>query len=93
MRAPPADCLFSPSCRFGKPIPIETLAKEFSSPDADSAKHAVKQLTRAIEESLVRLTINANDWEDVYAGRMARDLLWEDVRSLNLDEFVGVSQM
>lgn len=53
----------------------------------------MKRLTKAIEESLFKLTINAEDWEGLYAGRMARDLLWEDTRSLNLDEFVAVSQM
>ena len=41
----------------------------------------------------MRMTINANDWETLYAARMARELLWENERDLNLDEFVAVSQM
>lgn len=28
----------------------------------------------------------------MYAARMARDLLWNEERSINLDEFVPVSQ-
>lgn len=39
------------------------------------------------------MTLNANDWETLYAGRMARDLLFEDTKRLNLDDFVVVSQM
>lgn len=30
--------------------------------------------------------------DTLYAARMARDLLWEDYRAINLDEFVVVSQ-
>ncbi len=62
------------------------------SDDKDAAKLAVKRLTKRIESSLITLTINAPDWETLYAGRMARDLLWEDSKKLNLDDFVPVSQ-
>src|ERR1700689_3948602 len=30
--------------------------------------------------------------DTLYAARMARDLLWEDHKSINLDEFVIISQ-
>ena len=46
-----------------------------------------------IEYRLMQLTINAPDWETLYAARMARDLLWVDEHDLNLDEFVPASQM
>ncbi|KAG8980776.1 hypothetical protein FRB90_007498, partial [Tulasnella sp. 427] len=78
---------------FGKAIPLAELAAEFNNGDTEAAKHAVKKLTRKIEATMVGLTINANDWETLYAGRMARQLLWEDERTLNLDEFVSVSQI
>ncbi|KIO32253.1 hypothetical protein M407DRAFT_18820 [Tulasnella calospora MUT 4182] len=78
---------------YGKPIPLESLAAQFNAGDPDAAKQAVKKLTKTIEATMVRLTINANDWDALYAGRMARQLLWEDERTLNLDEFVAVSQI
>ena len=30
--------------------------------------------------------------DTLYAARMARDLLWEEERSINLNEFVAISQ-
>ena len=30
--------------------------------------------------------------DTLYAARMARDLLWEGYRAINLDEFIVVSQ-
>lgn len=78
---------------YGKAIPLVDLAAQFNTDDTNAAKQAVKKLTKTIETNMVRLTINGNDWETVYAGRMARELLWEDERTLNLDEFVTVSQI
>ncbi|KAG8906724.1 hypothetical protein FRB99_006322 [Tulasnella sp. 403] len=78
---------------FGKAIDLESLAKDFASSNPDVAKSAVKKLTKAIEDNLLRLTVNANDWEILYASRMARDLLWEQEGKLSLVEFVAVSQM
>jgi glycerol-3-phosphate O-acyltransferase / dihydroxyacetone phosphate acyltransferase len=53
---------------------------------------AVKRLTRALGDELVEATINALDWDTLYAARMARDLMWEADKSINLDEFVIISQ-
>ncbi|KAG8872500.1 hypothetical protein FRB97_007569 [Tulasnella sp. 331] len=77
---------------YGKPIPLAALAEEFALDDTNSKKSAVKKLTKAIERDLFRMTINAEDWETLYASRMARELLWEG-KPVNLDEFVSVSQM
>jgi len=63
----------------------------FSSIDGE-ARAAVKRLTRTIENELVETSINAPDWDTLYAARMARDLLWETERSIKLDDFVVVSQ-
>ncbi|KAG8985674.1 hypothetical protein FRB93_005743 [Tulasnella sp. JGI-2019a] len=77
---------------YGKPIPLAELAAEFALDDMTAKKSAVKKLTKAIEQNLFRMTINADDWETLYAARMAKDLLWED-KAVNLDDFVAVSQM
>lgn len=76
---------------FGQPISMSEYKEEFL--DVESTRRrAVKRLTRAIEEQLVETTINAPDWETLYIARMARDLLWEKERSIDLNDFVTVSQ-
>ncbi|KAH9041152.1 hypothetical protein EDB84DRAFT_1475145, partial [Lactarius hengduanensis] len=66
--------------------------RPFGSPIAESRRATVKLLTRAVQSQLVELTINAPDWDTLYAARMARDLLWEDQESLDRDEYVNISQ-
>ncbi|KAI0267041.1 glycerol-3-phosphate-acyltransferase [Gloeopeniophorella convolvens] len=77
---------------FGTPITMDPYIDQFLEGDEASRRAAVKRLTRTIESQLVGLTINAPDWDTLYAARMARDLLWEDQESLNRDEYVHVSQ-
>ncbi|THH14024.1 hypothetical protein EW146_g6264 [Bondarzewia mesenterica] len=74
------------------PIALDPYMDQFLSTEEGANRAAVKRLTRAIEVQLVELTINAPDWDTLYAARMARDLLWEDENSLNRDEFVQISQ-
>ncbi|KAH9025489.1 glycerol-3-phosphate-acyltransferase [Lactarius hengduanensis] len=64
--------------------------RPFGSPIAESRRATVKLLTRAVQSQLVELTINAPDWDTLYAARMARDLLWEDQESLDRDEYVNI---
>jgi glycerol-3-phosphate O-acyltransferase / dihydroxyacetone phosphate acyltransferase len=52
----------------------------------------VKRLTRDIEGTLIATTINAPDWDTLYAARMARDILWEADKAIPLDDFVAISQ-
>ncbi|KAI0047908.1 glycerol-3-phosphate-acyltransferase [Auriscalpium vulgare] len=82
----------SVSTLFGRPITVDPYLDQFLLEEEGAARAAAKRLTRAIESQLVALTINAPDWDTLYAARMARDLLWEDEKSLNLDDYVHVSQ-
>ncbi|KAH7888964.1 hypothetical protein F5I97DRAFT_1803842 [Phlebopus sp. FC_14] len=77
---------------FGQPISMQDYREQFFSDLEGAPRAAVKRLTRTIELELVEATINAPDWDTLYAARMARDLLWEDERSINLNEFVIISQ-
>lgn len=81
---------------------------QFLSEGEGSARVAAKRLTAQIERELVESTINAPDWyvlhaitlyfaptllrDTLYAARMARDLLWAEERSINLDDYVAISQ-
>ncbi|KAI0743633.1 glycerol-3-phosphate-acyltransferase [Daedaleopsis nitida] len=78
--------------RFGQPIRMQDYMNQFMSGEEGAPRAAVKRLTAAIEKELTQTTINAPDWDTLYAARMARDLLWPDERSINLDEFVTISQ-
>ncbi|EGO00424.1 hypothetical protein SERLA73DRAFT_181008 [Serpula lacrymans var. lacrymans S7.3] len=77
---------------FGQPITMDLYKEQFLSDIEGAPRAAVKRLTSAIESELVEATINAPDWDTLYAARMARDLLWQDDRSINLDDFVPISQ-
>ncbi|CAL1705924.1 unnamed protein product [Somion occarium] len=76
---------------YGKPITMDEYKAEFLSPDEGAPRTAVKRLTAQIERQLTETTINAPDWDTLYAARMARDLLWPE-ENINLDEFVVISQ-
>ncbi|KAI0058117.1 hypothetical protein BV25DRAFT_1830479 [Artomyces pyxidatus] len=77
---------------FGRPIKMDPYIEQFLQEDEGAPRAAVKRLTRAIEAQLFELTINAPDWDTLYAARMARDLLWEDEKTLNRDDYVHISQ-
>ncbi|KAH9022575.1 glycerol-3-phosphate-acyltransferase [Lactarius pseudohatsudake] len=77
---------------FGSPIAVDSYLDQFLNGDEESRRATVKLLTRAVQSQLVELTINAPDWDTLYAARMARDLLWEDQESLDRDEYVNISQ-
>ncbi|EJD41912.1 acyltransferase [Auricularia subglabra TFB-10046 SS5] len=77
---------------FGKPIELSALEAEFLSGEEGSGRRAVKKLTQEIEHRLVDMSINAPDWETLFAARTARDLLWGSERAIKLPDFVPVSQ-
>ncbi|KAJ6456367.1 hypothetical protein C8R45DRAFT_880637 [Mycena sanguinolenta] len=77
---------------FGRPITMDSYIDQFTSEVDGAPRAAVKRLTRAIEAALVGATVNGPDWDTLYTARMARDIMWEGDRSINLDEFVPISQ-
>ena len=48
--------------RFGEPIQLSALTKQFMKEEENAQKVAVKTLTKTIERSLVHLTVNADEW-------------------------------
>ncbi|KAI0338250.1 glycerol-3-phosphate-acyltransferase [Trametopsis cervina] len=77
---------------YCKPIPMDAYIEQYVSGGEGAARAAAKRLTARIERELIASTINSPDWETLYAARMARELLWPKERSINLDEFVAISQ-
>ncbi|KAK7043165.1 hypothetical protein VNI00_008519 [Paramarasmius palmivorus] len=77
---------------FGRPISMDPFKDQFLSATEGAPRAAVKSLTRTLESALAENTVNAPNWDTLYAARMARDILWEDDKSIDLEEFVNVSQ-
>lgn len=65
---------------------------QFLSSVEGEPRAAVKRLSQRIESELVRLTINAPDWDTLFVARMTRSILWEKSKNISLDDFVPVSQ-
>ncbi|KAF9650871.1 acyltransferase [Thelephora ganbajun] len=77
---------------YGKPIVVDDYLEEFLSESEGAARSAAKRLAHDIENWLIKSTVNAPDWDTLYSARMARDLLWPDEKSINLTDFVDISQ-
>ncbi|KXN90629.1 Glycerol-3-phosphate O-acyltransferase 2 [Leucoagaricus sp. SymC.cos] len=77
---------------FGRPIKTGPFKEQFFSSQEGAPRAAVKRLTQAIEKELIEASINAPDWDTLYAARMARDILWEGEKGIGLEEFVSISQ-
>ncbi|KAI5889222.1 uncharacterized protein SCHCODRAFT_02510249 [Schizophyllum commune H4-8] len=77
---------------FGKPITMDPYKDHFLSPTEGASRAAVKRVTHQLAMQLFEMTVNAPDWDTLYAARMARDIMWEGERALDLDHFVAVSQ-
>ncbi|BGP27530.1 hypothetical protein JCM10295v2_006502 [Rhodotorula toruloides] len=73
---------------FGPNIPVEPYVEEF----LVSPKTAVKKLTARIHEELVKVTVNASDWESRHAATMARKILWPDDKKLPLRHMREIDQ-
>ncbi|KAJ3859253.1 glycerol-3-phosphate-acyltransferase [Lentinula novae-zelandiae] len=78
--------------RFGQPISIDPYKEQFFSDNEGAPRAAAKRLSHDIETELTKHTVNAPDWDTLYAARMARDILWQKDNSINLDDFVAISQ-
>ncbi|KAJ3810864.1 glycerol-3-phosphate-acyltransferase [Lentinula lateritia] len=77
---------------FGQPISIDPYKEQFFSDIEGTSRAAAKRLSHDIETELTKHTVNAPDWDTLYAARMARDILWQKDNSINLDDFVAISQ-
>ncbi|GAA5877846.1 hypothetical protein JCM3774_000194 [Rhodotorula dairenensis] len=74
--------------QFGPNISVEPYVEEF----LVSPKTAVKKLTQRIREELIKVTVNAPDWDSRHAAMMARKILWPDDRKLPLRNLREIDQ-
>ncbi|KAK7033112.1 glycoside hydrolase family 5 protein [Favolaschia claudopus] len=80
--------------QYGSPIDAASYISPslFENADAEAERAVVKIIMKEVETQLVNMTINAPDWETLYAARMARDILWTDERNVKLKDWVVVNQ-
>ncbi|KAI0646294.1 glycerol-3-phosphate-1-acyltransferase [Trametes meyenii] len=83
--------------RWGKPINVEAFANKRISEDSSSSltvdsRLLVKELSAETEKRMLELTINAPDWDTLYAIEAARDILWDGSERLPTSHFVWISQ-
>ncbi|KAJ7274413.1 hypothetical protein B0H12DRAFT_1088579 [Mycena haematopus] len=80
--------------QYGTPIDVSSYisASLFDIPNAEAERAVVKAVMKDVEAQLLKMTINAPDWETLYAARMARDILWGDERNVKLKDWVVVEQ-
>ena len=75
--------------RYGAPIHISTTSPSLLEGDY----HAVVKITTAsIEKAMLDLSINAPDWNTLYAARMARNIVFGGEKGVKLKDFVYVEQ-
>ncbi|KAL9550985.1 hypothetical protein PS6_005230 [Mucor atramentarius] len=73
--------------KYGKPIPIEPYLPLY----LQDPKKAAKQLTKATEQAMEKLTVNAPDWDSKYAADMARWLLFPGENGL-MKDYIPITQ-
>ncbi|KAI8997419.1 hypothetical protein BDB01DRAFT_771062 [Pilobolus umbonatus] len=73
--------------KYGKPISVEPFLPLY----LEDPKKAAKQLTKATEEAIEKLTINAPDWNSKYAADMARWLLFPDY-DRSIRDYIPITQ-
>ncbi|KAK7049857.1 hypothetical protein VNI00_005287 [Paramarasmius palmivorus] len=81
--------------QYGSPIKVSDYTHDLFTGNHDPderARTAVKQIMSTIESRLFEMTINAPDWETLYAARTARDILWGEERNISLPNWVPISQ-
>ncbi|TFK50350.1 hypothetical protein OE88DRAFT_1808699 [Heliocybe sulcata] len=80
--------------RYGEPVDLSGYTERILSALAsdEDLRSVVRELTMEIEERMVRLTINAPDWDMLYISRMIQDIQWPGDRDVPLPDFVPVSQ-
>ncbi|KAK0199762.1 hypothetical protein DFS33DRAFT_1233865, partial [Desarmillaria ectypa] len=82
---------------YGPPISMEDYTQELfgippgADPD-DVGYTVVQQISSRIEKELFDITINANDWETLFAAQTARAVLWGDDKNVDLKNWRVVSQ-
>ncbi|KAF9456312.1 hypothetical protein BDZ94DRAFT_1177998 [Collybia nuda] len=81
--------------KYGTPITVSAYTSELFNDNTDidaASKLVVKNIMVEVEKQMKEMSINAPDWDTLYAAETARDILWENDKTLLLKDWVTVSQ-
>ncbi|KAF8066653.1 glycerol-3-phosphate-1-acyltransferase [Lyophyllum atratum] len=81
--------------KYGKPIVVASYMEDILGDDIGSdaaTRAAIKEIMAEIEKQMRAMSINAPDWDTLYAAQMARDILWKDPANIPLKDWVSISQ-
>ncbi|KAI9253587.1 hypothetical protein BY458DRAFT_521624 [Sporodiniella umbellata] len=73
--------------KYGKPISVEPYLPLY----LQDSKAAAKELTRAVEVAIEKITVNAPDWESKHAADMIRWLLFPGENS-SIQDYIPITQ-
>ncbi|KAH8825566.1 acyltransferase [Flagelloscypha sp. PMI_526] len=74
--------------RYGAPIYVS----QYLARHPDDPKQAVKDIMDKVKGELFEHSINAPDWDTLYAAEVARSLMYGDESNILLDHWVKISQ-
>ncbi|KAJ7066940.1 glycerol-3-phosphate-1-acyltransferase [Mycena amicta] len=79
---------------YGLPIDMTKYVPPslFEAYDEAAERAVVKAVMKDVDEQLHKMTINAPDWDTMYAARMTRNILWADDNNVKLKDWVVVGQ-
>ncbi|KAI0683272.1 hypothetical protein BC835DRAFT_1396021 [Cytidiella melzeri] len=81
------------SVRFGEPINVSSFTRRYmSASDDDRSRAVIKDVTTELQQNLLKLTINAPDWDTWFAGSIARDIAWKGSENVPTGDWVCISQ-
>ncbi|QSL65164.1 hypothetical protein MERGE_002469 [Pneumocystis wakefieldiae] len=73
---------------YGTPIHIGMYKDDF----LIEPKNTVKKLTKAIQERLWKITINAENWDILRISEFSRNILFGDNKNINAKDYVSITQ-
>ena len=74
---------------------MDAYEDELFDPSVDpnvSAKSVVAKMTKDLEDRLIDLSVNAEDWETICAVKTAIEILWTDADRVPLKVWVELNQ-
>ncbi|BEI82729.1 hypothetical protein CcaverHIS002_0305970 [Cutaneotrichosporon cavernicola] len=77
---------------YGPVISMDDYKDDFLNGDDSLRKATVKRLTKRMEVEMHKMTVNAPDWDTMYAAKMATELLWRKEDNLALADYADVAQ-
>ena len=78
--------------KYGRPIGYHVFAHQYTKGTDNDRKDAVKALTHEIHLNLTTLTVNAPEWHIYLSAHIAKDIAYESLNPILLQDYVTITQ-